>query len=404
MAGAYLRFTGGAAMMGSVPHDVLVVGGGPAGSMAAELLARAGRSVAVIERTGSPRHVVCGEFLSPESLPLLQKIGIDPEALGAQTIRRLRVMNRVVVGEIDLPQPARSLSRRTLDEALLQRARQEGACILRGCTVEKLERCKSLWTASVSDRTGGSLELQGCAAFLATGKHGLRGWGRDMRGTQSDLVAFKMYFALAGPAAADLAGHIELILFPGGYAGLAPVENGAVNLCALVTQKMFRALGSDWRKLLAHMKSNSPPLAYRLQDARPLLVRPLTLSRIPYGYCVPTSRERHQPWRIGDQAAVIPSFAGDGISIALYTAQRAAELYLNGADTCDLHAEIARAMRQRLTAAKWLSQTLVVMPWIARGIQLHPPLLAALFNSTRLPLVAEQCGGARDLQRLCAGL
>src|ERR1700678_2754163 len=125
-------------MIPSLCHDALIVGGGPAGSTLAIILANAGRQAVLVEKSKEAQHKVCGEFLSPESLPLLRQIGIHPEQLGAQTIHSVRVAARDVLAEVSLPAPALSLTRRVLDEALLQRAQQAGVCLLRGYTAESL--------------------------------------------------------------------------------------------------------------------------------------------------------------------------------------------------------------------------------------------------------------------------
>ena len=68
--------------------------------------------------------------------------------------------------------------------------------------------------------------------LLATGKHEARGAAR--RGRPSSLVGFKTYFRLAPAQHQALSGHVELMLFPGGYAGLQMVEGQKANFCVLV--------------------------------------------------------------------------------------------------------------------------------------------------------------------------
>lgn len=377
-------------MISSLCHDVLIAGGGPAGATLAIELAQAGQGAVLIERSREAQHKVCGEFLSPESLPLLRRIGIHPVALGAQTIHSLRIAARDVLAEVVLPAPALALTRYTLDEALLQRARQTGASLLRGYTVEQLAPLRERdlrggWQARITDVSHASMEIQGREAFLATGKHDLRGWARAADGAQNTLVALKMYFVLTREQQAELAGHVELILYPGGYAGLQPVEDGRANLCALITRKKLQQVGGGWGRLLEHMMRSSPHLARRLSGAVPLLERPLALSSIPYGYHAQELYEGPTPWRIGDQAAVIPSFCGDGMAIALHTAHRAAELYLEGATPAVFHEEIRRRFARRLTFATALSRLVIRMPALVHVVRLWPPVLAEIFAATRVP-------------------
>ena len=80
-------------------HDALVIGGGPAGAVLAREIAAAGRSVVLLERAREPHHKVCGEFLSPEALPLLAAAGIRPSQLGAQRIHALRIAARELLAE-----------------------------------------------------------------------------------------------------------------------------------------------------------------------------------------------------------------------------------------------------------------------------------------------------------------
>jgi flavin-dependent dehydrogenase len=118
--------------------DVVVIGGGPAGATAALLLAQAGWSVALIEKTRFPRKKVCGEFLSATNFPLLQRLGVAGtfQELAGPEIRQVGLFARDSILLAAMPQAAnvfggwgRALGREHLDTLLLERAGEAGAQI-----------------------------------------------------------------------------------------------------------------------------------------------------------------------------------------------------------------------------------------------------------------------------------
>jgi len=301
--------------------EVLILGGGVAGCAASIALARKGRGVTLIEREPTPRHKICGEFLSGEALEDLHALGIDVASLGAVPIDYVRLAAARRAAEAPLPFPAASLTRKALDTALIATAIAAGVHVKRGRNVQSLSRATgNIWQATLDDGT----TYEAPTAFLATGKHDLRGHGRPK--DPHRWVAFKMYYRLSAPQTADLADASELTLFSGGYGGIQPVEDGITNFCCVVQRRYFARAGLRWEGLLAKMQQDCPHLAMRLDGAEPLLDKPITITHIPYGYIRRATDDGL--YCIGDQAAVIPSFTGDGISIALHTARRAAAAYL----------------------------------------------------------------------------
>ena len=359
--------------------DALIVGGGLAGGALAAALAGAGRRVVLLERETGPHDKVCGEFLSREAVLYLNALGIDPLALGACRIHSLRLSAGTGVATVKLPFPALSLSRRALAAALLRRAAGAGADIRLGARVQSLGDAGT-WRARLS----GGEEVQGRAAFLATGKHDLRGWPRPA-GLQTDLIGFKLHMRLSAPQAAELAGHVELTLFRGGYAGLEPVEGGLANLCLLVRRGRYAALGQHWDALVEAMRADNALLARRLEGAEPCWDKPLAVFSIPYGH---VRRNSDGLWRLGDQAAVIPSFAGDGMSIALHSARLAATYFVQGETAAAYQQRVARDVGTAVRAATLLSQLSVHEPGrrlIGWGASRLPGIMASVAALTRVP-------------------
>jgi menaquinone-9 beta-reductase len=358
--------------------EQLVIGGGPAGSMLALRFAAAGCRVTLIEKEPAAHDKVCGEFLSREAIHYLSQAGIDPLALGAQPINTVRLSSGNRIISAPLPFQALSLSRRTLDEALLTRA-AEMCDVIRGILVNSLCSGDGNWSALLS--TGDSMRAS--AVFLATGKHDLRGFARPT-GRQSDLIGFKMHWRLP-PAQIDaLRGVMDLYLFPGGYGGLSLIENYVANLCLVVRRSILRAHGA-WPELLAAILGENCHLRSLLSGAQPLWPRPLAISPIPYGYLASDSRGL---WCIGDQAAVIPSFTGDGISIALHSAALAAEMFLAGLSPSDFHRSLRAQLHSSMSLATVLSRLAVTSPGRAAALlaaSAFPRAMTAIADSTRIP-------------------
>jgi menaquinone-9 beta-reductase len=361
--------------------EALVIGGGLAGAALASRLARAGRQVVLLEREAKPADKMCGEFLSREAGLYLDGLGIDLKGLGAVAIDHVRVCEGPYVTTTKLPFTAMSVSRRVLDEALLACAATSGVTVVRGAKVTALTANATgpRWTA----KQEGDGATSSDAVFMATGKHDLRGHKRPA-GLQPDLIAFKLYWQLSPAQTSQLAGHVELIAFEGGYAGLQLVDGGRANLCLLVRRSRFAALGQSWDRLLSVMRAQSPHLSGRLDGAIPCLVKPLALSAIPYGYVRSLTAGL---WHLGDQAAVIPSFSGDGMSIALHSAELAAMTYLAGSNAQTYQTRLARDVRGQVLFATGVSQALVRsvgQSALTTAARLWPGLMSTIIFRTRV--------------------
>jgi flavin-dependent dehydrogenase len=366
--------------------DLLVAGGGPAGTALAIPLAEAGWRVTLVEREAGPHDKVCGEFLSHEAMLYLAALGIDPFALGAVPIRRVRLAGRRLEAAVGLPFPAASLSRRALDEALLARAVAAGVRVRRGRRVLALEPGADGFSARLDDGT----VLTGGQAALATGKHDLRGHRRPI-GRHGDLIGFKTHYRLAGDQAKALAGHVELMLFADGYAGLEPIEGGLANLCLVVRQSRLAALGGAWPALLDHVTRAVPALGRRLAGAAAAEARPLAIAAIPYGFVARATDGLPGLWRLGDQAAVIPSFSGDGLSIALHSARLAADHLRLGRSSAQFQARLAAEVGSQVARATLLSRALVhpaAQGGLLLAARLLPWTMRLSARATRVPTAA----------------
>ncbi len=334
----------------------------------------------VLEREPSCTDKVCGDFLSIEAQEVLGELGLDLAALGPSPISSVRLVHRDQVASTTLPFPALGLSRRVLDAALLDLAARHGAVVRQGVKVQALSPDGRVLTLGTGE------ELRPDAVILATGKHELRGAARATGAPKS--VGFKTYLALALEQREALRGAVELVLFEGGYAGLLLVGEDTANFSLVVSTDRLARSGGTWGGLLASLRSESALLRCRLAEAVQLRARPLAISRLPYGYVHrPSHADPSRVYRVGDQAAVIPSLTGDGVSLALHTARCGVEALLAGRSAALYHAGLRPALRGQMWRASLvhslcLSRTL--QPAVLRACRATPAIMRLAASHTRI--------------------
>lgn len=263
---------------------VRVIGGGLAGSSAAIASCQEGAHVELFEKSRFPRHKVCGEYLSPEIIPILQSLGVWDEFLAANPAVVTRLVLHFGSGEkrSKLRQPAFGLSRYCLDELLFRSAIRAGA--------------RHSPEAPVDDST--------IPTVFACGRPNVAERGNRVFG-------FKAHFD--GP----VDDAIELFFFKGCYVGVNAVENGVTNVCGLGPEKLLTDCKFDIDSVVSWCK----PLAERLH---PLRRRWKWLGAGPLIF---ENRFAAQPvenqYPAGDALSFVDPFTGSGMLTALVTGRLA---------------------------------------------------------------------------------
>lgn len=353
----------------------LIVGGGPAGSAAALTLAAAGTRPLLIERQRETGDALCGGFLSWRTRGSLDRLGIDRVALGGHAVGRVKVFAGRAHASAALPAPSIGLSRHRLDTVMLAAAVKRGAAIETGVDARALDGT----TVRLADGT----LLEASALFVATGKHDIRGLGRDHVDPDPTL-GLRVRLAPSPGLAALVADAIELHLFDRCYVGLLLQEDGSANLCLAVRKSRLAEADGKPAALLAEL-GRATPLGDRLAYMTHAV--PDAIAAIPYGW--QASDTQPGVFRLGDQAAVIPSLAGEGVGIALASGMAAARNHAQdgpaGAST--YQRDFACRVRKPVATAAWLWHRSEVS-WTARlGTQvlaLAPGLAPFLASRTRI--------------------
>lgn len=307
--------------------DVLVVGGGPAGSAAAILLARAGFEVCLLEKGAFPREKPCGEFLSPGCVPLLNRLGIGSglERVRAYPIRGMRIEapgGAVITGTYPggATQPhGYSLPRYRFDAFLFEAARGAGVRCLEGWRVVDLIREHRTVTGVVADSGG---RRRSFAAPITIGADG-----------RNSVVARRLKLFAWHPSHRKVAlvqrvqvpeqpGELgEVYLGRGGYCILNPQGGGTVNVAVVVDQRDL-PLHRPWENVFRECLAGYPQVQAKLTEASP--AGPLWV-RGPLA-CRSAQVAGEGFLLIGDAAWYYDPMTGEGIYQALRGAELAAAI------------------------------------------------------------------------------
>jgi len=285
-------------------YDLLVIGGGPAGTAAAITAAQNGANVLLLEKGRLPRQKVCGEFVSAESLGLLHDLLRSDNVQVVKTALRISSATILLDGRTlrtFIESPAASISRYDLDAALWNSAIQAGVEAKQEVAVQNIVREGNSFRVLTSRG-----EFQTQAVINASGR-----WSNLNRNSSSSderWIGLKAHFVEPEPAPS-----VDLYFFKGGYCGVQPVSADEVNACAMVKAEVATTLP---QVLACH-----PELRARSREWKPIGT-PVTTSPLVFREPEP---ERDGVLMAGDAAGFVDPFVGDGISLALRSGAMAAD-------------------------------------------------------------------------------
>jgi len=314
-----------------------VVGAGPAGSLAALALARAGVRVRLIDRAKFPRDKLCGDTLNPGSLALLDSVGLGNRirALG------IPVRGMTVTGpngsRVDADYPADvagvALTRRLLDQTLLDAAIAAGAEFDDGITVLRPIASSPERVSGATVRGGGERDLHATVVIAADGRASRLGstLGLSRFAARPRRWAYGAYFE----GVAGLGNRGEMHVRTDGYLGIAPLGAGIANVCLVRSLEEARTLqrespgSSPYEDLIAEAVACDPHLRERFAEARRVsdvtVLGPLAVDANAAG--VPGLL------LAGDAAGFVDPMTGDGLRFALRGGLLAAEAAMREIET-----------------------------------------------------------------------
>jgi geranylgeranyl reductase family protein len=348
--------------------DLLIVGGGPAGTSTAIRAARAGLRVTLVDRARFPRDKACSEYMSPETLRQLDLIGMlsvldgyGGTALAGTTVIGPRGSSLTGLFAKAGVQPFRptglSLPRRLLDAELISAARRAGATVLEGTTVEDLLYDRGAVAGVVTRREGGAVAT--LRARLTIGADGLRSVVARRLGGRRYGLPSRMAFVAHVAEVSGLSDQAEMHVGTEGYVGLNPLGNGVTNVALVVPRRLAREARGRTEAFFLERLGQFPGVRGRV-DGRHIVRQVLVTG--------PFAARSRRPvvngaLLVGDAADFFDPFTGEGICTALRGGAMAAEtaiaaLDLPGPAMAERLAGYRRA-RRRAFAGKWAVERLI---------------------------------------------
>jgi geranylgeranyl reductase family protein len=306
--------------------DVLVVGGGPAGSTVAILLARAGLKVCLLEKSHFPREKPCGEYVSPGCLSILDRLGLLSafEALGPQPIRGMRIVTpggTVLTGVYPGNGTAShgySLPRYRFDALLFDAARKAGVECHEGWRVVDLIRAGGGVAGVVADSEGRSRSFTASVTIGADGRNSVVARRLKLFAWHSSHRKVALLRRFQVPV--DVGDVGEVYLGTTGYSILNPQGRGVLNVGVVVDQQDL-PLHQAWERVLCDLLAAYPRVRGVLEGARPL-----NAIRVLGPLACRTTRVAGDGFLlVGDAAGYYDPMTGEGVYQALRGAELAAK-------------------------------------------------------------------------------
>ncbi|MBS0365051.1 MAG: tryptophan 7-halogenase [Proteobacteria bacterium] len=315
--------------------DVAVIGGGPAGTTAAILLARRGNRVVLLEKVRHPRFHI-GESLLPMNLPIFERLGV------LEKVRALGVHKRGADFEANNERGyntfdfARALGsspphsfqvwRADFDAMLFAHAREAGADAREGHEAVGIEQ-RAARDARIAVRTdaGGSYTLRARYLVDASGRDTFLGVRRKLRRRNPDHQSAAMFGHFRGAAVRDGvdAGNVSMYRFDHGWMWMIPLPQGVMSVGAVCWPDYFRQRSSRGTQFFLDTLRQNTAMWRRLEDAR--LIDDTV--HVTGNYSYDSSAMGGPGWvLVGDAFAFLDPVFSTGVFLAMDSAEQAAAL------------------------------------------------------------------------------
>lgn len=293
-------------------YDVAIIGGGLAGLSLAIQCADAGYTTILFEKETYPFHKVCGEYISNESFPFLERLGIRLQPLHLPKINILHLTD--VSGRLyqfPLDSGGFGISRYTLDNLLYQTALEKGVVLKTATKVQDVQFTNDAFTIVT---TAGN-----CNARVACGAFGKRSnldvkWKRsftlEKSGKLNNYIGIKYHIRYPQPT-----NVIALHNFKDGYCGISKIEDDKCCLCYLTTAANLKQHNNSITQMEKELLSQNPCLSEIFSMATFIYAQPLAISQVSFE---PKTQVENGILMLGDTAGLITPLCGNGMSMAMH--------------------------------------------------------------------------------------
>lgn len=364
--------------------DIVVVGAGPAGSMAARSLAEQGHQVLLVDRSTFPRSKVCGCCMNQAALGLLDET--ERAFLEAQGVRlqHYQLASGGRMARVPL-HGGIAISRDRLDSHLVQAAISGGAEFLDAtqCSLDDANARSQLSVQRLSEH--GAIRFK--AAVMATGLAGVRSTHVDEKPSRRSARSYIGAGAILEDSRSLFeTGVVSMACHPSGYVGIVQLEDGRLDLAAAFDVEFVKKAGGLGK-------------AAHLAITQSGLTPPPDVASGPWQGTVKLTHRRNQLFGdnylvAGDAAGYVEPFTGEGIAWAMASGKAVAsfaaralteEVSLVGPEWSRAHARLLEPRMRSCRVVSFLLRQPTLVRWGVRALQVRPQLARYVERSLHRP-------------------